>query len=110
MKKLILLLALAAFANCAFSQAKTKKPDTAKDTLVNTATSFKMHYDDLFKRNADDSISPIQQLMINGEMVPTSTKIANGVTYGGIDLSAYTGHDMLVDTARGVVIIRKFLK
>jgi len=109
MKKLILLLALAAFANCAFCQAKPKKPAAVKDTLANSATSFKMHYDDLFKRNADNTISPVQQLMINGEMVPTSTKIANGVTYGGINLMDYTGHDMLVDTARGVVIIRKFL-
>jgi hypothetical protein len=110
MKKLILLLALAAFANCALCQAKTKKPVTRQDTSVDTTTAFKMRYDDLFTRNSDNTISPVRQLMINGEMVPTSTKIAGGVTYGGVDLSAYAGHDMLVDTARGLVIIRKFLK
>ena len=69
-----------------------------------------MHYDDLFKHNADGTISPIRPLEINGEMVGTDTKIATGVKYGGIDLSAYTGHDMLVDTQRSVVIIRQVVK
>ena len=69
-----------------------------------------MHYDDIFKHNADGSISPKQILQINGEMVNTDTKIAAGTKYGGIDLSAYTAHDMMVDTSRGVIIIRQVIK
>ncbi len=69
-----------------------------------------MHYDDLFKHNADGSTSPIRPLEINGEMVGTDTKIVNGLKYGGIVLSAYLDHDMLVDTQRSVVIIRQIIK
>jgi hypothetical protein len=92
-----------------FGQSKTKTTDTGKNKPV-SATAFKMHYDDLFRHNADGTISPVKILQINGEMVNTDTKIAAGVKYGGINLSAYTGHDMLVDTLRGVVIIRQILK
>ena len=69
-----------------------------------------MHYDDLFRHNADGTISPIKILQINGEMVNTDTKIVNGLKYGGIVLSAYLDHDMLVDTQRSVVIIRQIIK
>ncbi|MBS1501279.1 MAG: PAS domain-containing protein [Bacteroidetes bacterium] len=63
-----------------------------------------------FHGNADNSISPMLPLEIHGEMVNTATKIANGVKYGGIEIMRYTGHDALVDTMRGVVIVHKFLK
>jgi hypothetical protein len=109
MKNINLTISLCLFAGLAFGQSKTKTTDTAKNAAV-SKTAFKMHYDDLFRHNADGTISPKQILQINGEMVNTDTKIAVGTKYGGVDLSAYTGHDMLVDTLRGVVIIRQVVK
>jgi hypothetical protein len=109
MKNILLVIVLCLCTVVAFGQSKTKTTDTAKNTSVST-TAFKMHYDDLFKHNADGSTSPIRPLEINGEMVGTDTKIVNGLKYGGIVLSAYPGHDMLVDTQRSVVIIRQVIK
>ena len=105
MKKLIPLLALTLSAAGVFGQSK----GTVKDTTA-SPTAFKMSYDDLFRHNADNSVSPKQPLMINGELVNTDIKITNGVKYGGVYLSNYAGHDMLVDTAKGLVIIRRFIK
>jgi hypothetical protein len=109
MKTTFLAIALCLCTALAFGQSKNKIIDSPKNTSV-SKTAFKMHYDDIFKHNADGTISPKQILQINGEMVNTDTKIAAGAKYGGLDLSAYTGHDMLVDTLRGVVIIRQVLK
>jgi len=106
---IILLLWLSAFAAAAQSK-KDKRVDTADNKPAPTSTMFKMRYDDLFSQNADATWSPKQPLMINGEMVGTDTKLAIGVRYGGIDLLGSSGHDMLVDTARGVVIIRQVVK
>jgi hypothetical protein len=110
MKKIIPVVILALFAQAVFGQSRTKTTDTAKNKPAGAASPFRMHYDDLFKKNPDGSTSPVQPLEINGEMVPTSTKLTNGVKYGGLDLLGNSGHDLLVDTLRGVVIIRKFLK
>lgn len=96
------------FSVPAFSQSKQNTKDTSKN--IAAPSPFRMHYDDLFRKNPDGSTSPVQPLMINGEMVPTSTKLQNGVKYGGLDLLGNSGHDALVDTLRGVVIVRKFLK
>jgi hypothetical protein len=109
MKKIILIAFLILPAIGAFCQARTKKTDTAQNTPVATTTAFRMKYDDLFKHNTDGSVSPAQILQINGEMVNTGVKIARGVLFGGIDLGAAVGHDMLVDTVKGVVIVRKVL-
>ena len=98
------------FTITAFAQSKKKTTDTAKNTPAPSTTSFRMHFDDIFKRNADNTVSPLLPLEINGEMVGTSTKIVGGTKYGGIDISYYTGHDAMVDTLKGVVIIRQFLK
>jgi hypothetical protein len=112
MKAIILIFFGILFAGVAFSQSRAKVRDTAaKNTpAAIPPTAFRMHYDDLFKRNADNSVSPVQPLQINGEIVNTAMRIGPGIKYGGVDIAAYAGHDMLVDTLRGVVIIRKFLK
>jgi len=105
MKTVLLVAFFALFAVCASAQTKSKT-----DTTQPVPSPFRMHFDDLFQKNPDDSTSPKQQLMINGEMVPTSTKLKNGVKYGGLDIMANSGRDLLVDTARGVVIVRGFVK
>jgi len=112
MKKMIVVVVLAFWGGAAWcqSQRQDNTLDTSKNVPVNLTTAFRMHYDDLFKRNTDGSISPTRLLEINGEMVNPSIKIAAGETYGGINISAYGGHDLMVDTAKGVVIVRKFLK
>src|ERR1700739_3457376 len=106
MRRIILLMIYILFSIAAFGQSKPKVVDTPKNI---PSSPFRMHYNDLFKRNADNSVSPVQPLQVNGEIVTTAARIAPGVKYGGIDIAAYAGHDLLVDTLRGVVIIRQFL-
>ena len=111
MKNLLLIPALLLCLHAATAQSKKdKRIDTNANKPTATSSMFRMHYADLFRQNADGTWSPKQPLMINGEMVGTDTKIARGVRYGGIDLLSSFGHDMLVDTAKGVVIIRQVVK
>jgi len=110
MKRFTLATICMLLAIVAVGQSKQKTKDTAQNTPAASTTSFRMRFDDIFKRNADNTVSPRLPLEINGEMVGTSTKIIGGTKYGGIDISYYTGHDALVDTLKGVVIIRQFLK
>jgi hypothetical protein len=109
MKNNLLLMVLICCSAQAFGQSPAKTRDSAKNNL-GPVSPFRMHYDDLFKRNADNTVSPVRPLQVNGEIVNTAVKITPGVKYGGIDLAAYAGHDMLVDTMRGLVIVRQFLK
>ena len=106
--KIILLIAFASmFVTSVSAQAKSKT-DTTNSRLA--PSPFRMHFDDLFKKNPDGSTSPVQPLMINGEMIPTSTKLANGIKYGGLDIMGNAHRDLLVDTLRGVVIVHGFAK
>lgn len=107
MKKLILIAALALSANGAFSQTKAKTTDTAKSPSVTRTASFRVRYDQVFKRNDDGSFSAIQPVQINGETIGSGLPFTRGTTFGGVDVAAHEGHDLLIDTIKSVVIIRK---
>jgi hypothetical protein len=110
MKTIILIAALSLPAMAAYSQTKPSSADSAKASVVSSSTAFKMRFDQVFKRNTDGSYSPIRPIQINGEAVNTGVFITPGVSYGGVDVAAFQGHYLLVDTIRDVYIIRKFLK
>ncbi len=109
---MIIILAIA--SNCAFSQAKTKTKttDTAQraPAAAPSATAFRAKFDDLFKRNNDGSFSPVKPVQINGVVMGSDVPFKAGTTFGGVDVGAYEGHDMLIDTVKSVVIIRSFFK
>ncbi|HWD90547.1 MAG TPA: hypothetical protein VG367_20620 [Mucilaginibacter sp.] len=110
MKTSLLAAFLALFAITATAQSKNKRTDTSKTNAAGSPSPFRMHFSQLFRQNADASWSPVQPLMINGEMVPTSTKLTNGIKYGGLDLMGNQANDLWVDTLKGVVIVHGFAK
>ena len=110
MKKLILLIVLATATIGAFGQFKTKTEDTSKNAPVTTNTAFKVHYDYVFKRNTDGSYTTQYPVQINGDIIGSGSSFSAGTSFGGVDVSTYAGHDLMIDTVRSVVIIRKFLK
>lgn len=108
MKKLILLIALAITSIGAFGQAKTN--DTSKNTPGTTNTAFRVKYDYVFKRNPDGSYTAQYPVQINGDIIGSGASFPPGRSFGGIDVAAYAGHDILIDTVNKVIIIRRFLK
>jgi len=108
MKKLILLTVLIVGTVTAFGQARTK--DTSKNTPVTTNTAFRVKYDYVFKRNSDGSYTTQYPVQINGDIIGSGTSFPPGTPFGGVDVAAHAGHDLLIDTVRRVVIIRRFLK
>lgn len=109
MKKLILLIVLAIATIDAFGQAKTKTGDTSKNTPVTTNTAFRVHYDYVFKRNTDGSYTTQYPVQVNGDIIGSGASFPAGTSFGGVDVAAYAGHDLIIDTVKRVVIIRKFL-
>lgn len=107
MKKLILIAAFGLTTNFVFGQTRSKTPDTAKSPSVTRPQSFRVKYDQVFKRNTDGSFSAIQTVQINGETIGAGLAFTSGTTFGGVDVAAQEGHDLLIDTIKKVIIIRK---
>lgn len=110
MKIATLIIVLAGLAVNASGQTQKRQTGSDRDTTSSTATAFRMQFDQVFKRNTDGSFSPLVPIQINGEAVNTGVQITSGIGYGGVDVTLYQGHYLLVDTIKGVYIIRKFLK
>ena len=80
----------------------------AAGTTTNTA--FRVKFDDVFKRNTDGSYSTLYPVQINGDIIGSGASFPVGTPFGGVDVGAYAGHDIMIDTVNRVVIIRRFLK
>ncbi len=106
MKKLISLIILAVWFNSVISQTKSKTTEANRDTVARTSP-FRISFDKVFRRNTDGSFSPMHPVQINGEYMGTGVPFIQGTYFGGVDVGSYSGHDLLIDTIRGVIIIRK---
>jgi hypothetical protein len=112
MKKLMLVTLLALLADGAFCQSKSKTTDTAKNNNNSetiSPTSFKVSFDYLFKRNFDGTFSPNFPIQVNGEIMGAGAPFTKIQAFGGINVGAYEGHSIMIDTIGKVVLIRKFL-
>ena len=96
-------------AQKALCQSKPAARDTTKTATGNTSTAFKVHFDYVFKRNGDGSLMTMHPVQINGEIIGSGLTFDPGTKYGGVNIGAYQGHDLLIDTVRNVVLIRKVL-
>jgi len=110
MKRIILSAILTLSTVLAFGQSKAKAKDTSANTPTITNTAFKVNYDYVFKRNSDGSYSALFPVQVNGDIIGSGIPFTQGTPFGGVDVAAHAGHDLLIDTVKGVVIIRKFLK
>ena len=109
MKKLLLSIALIMSASFAFCQTKTDSPKTSVSNVSNTA--FRVKFDDLFISNPNGSVTPKYRTQVGGvTMGPGGVAFQSGVSMGGLDIAANKGHDMLIDTVKGIVIIRGIFK
>jgi hypothetical protein len=110
MKRIILSIILTISTILAFGQSKAKTKDTAANIPTITNTAFKVRYDYVFKRNSDGTYSALYPVQVNGDIIGSGIPFAQGTPFGGVDVAAHAGHDLLIDTVKGVIIIRKFLK
>lgn len=108
MKKLFFALVLTVAVNSAFSQTKVNKNSSDSLTRQSIAPRQPMiaQFDQIFKTNVDGSISPRYVVQVGGVTMSPGVAFGQGVSMGGVDIAAYKGHDLLVDTAKGVVILK----
>jgi hypothetical protein len=113
MKKMILALTLAAAANCAFGQTKQDKDPknvTGNQLPAIPHSPMVAKFNQIFKTNDNGSISPIYITQVGGVTMNPGVAFTPGVSMGGLDIASYKGHDLLVDTAKGVVILKGIYK
>jgi hypothetical protein len=65
-----------------------------------------MSFDELFRRNADGTISPRIPVHINGVTMVPGGEIGGGVNLGGVDLTQFVDMDLDVEIQEGVHAIR----
>jgi hypothetical protein len=109
MKKLVLIVFISILTGRGFCQSNLKTADSANRTAAVPASSYKVSFDYIFKRNFDGSFSPNFTVQVNGETMGAGVPFYRGTSFGGINVGAYEGHSLMIDTIKNVVLIRKFL-
>ncbi|HWD88347.1 MAG TPA: hypothetical protein VG367_09490 [Mucilaginibacter sp.] len=109
MKKIISLVIIVFLAKIAFGQ--TKPDSNSKPSASSSQTAFRVKFEDVFTNNSNGSITPKYRTQIGGVIMgPGGVSFGQGVSMGGVDIALYKGHDLLIDTLKGVVIIRNIFK
>ena len=67
---------------------------------------MRVRFSDVFRKNPDGSISPRSQVYINGLTMGPGMAFAKGVSFGGMDLTAFADKDLEVEQKDGVVHIQ----
>jgi len=65
----------------------------------------RMEFDSIFIRNQDGTLEPRQVVRIGGVTMGPGVKFGEGVSFGGIDLTKFTGRAFEVQTDSGVLVI-----
>ena len=65
----------------------------------------RLNFYQIFKVNTDGSIEPLQLVRIGGVQMGPGVRFGRGVSFGGINLSQYSGRDFQVEDQSGVLII-----
>lgn len=106
----MLIAILASLADGAFCQTKSRIDNVVvKNTAVTSTSAFKVSFDYVFKRNFDGTFSPNFPVQVNGEIMGAGAPFTRIQAFGGVNVGAYEGHSILIDTIGKVVLIRKFL-
>lgn len=103
MKKIVLTSLVALIGYLGYGQSKI---DSAQKATQQSKTAFRVSFETVFKTNTDGSISPKYQTQVGGVIMGPGVAMNNGVSMGGFDVQMYRGHDLSIDTLKGVVIIR----
>jgi len=106
MKKLLLATLFSFAVSLGFAQ--TNDIQAKKDTLQlkNERSIIRARFDQIFKENENGSFTPIYTTNVNGTIMTPGVSFSPGVSFGGLDLSTLKGHDLAIDTVKGVVIIK----
>jgi hypothetical protein len=78
--------------------AKKKKHTNMKEQTNNI---INVHFDQLFTKNSDGSISPKVPLIIRGVGINPGVRFTKGVSFAGVDISTLEGKILQVDTSNG---------
>lgn len=67
---------------------------------------IKLNFEAVFKKNEDNTISPKQKVRISNIEISPNALIKKGIAVGGIDIAAFEGHDLQVETDGDILVIK----
>ncbi len=58
---------------------------------------MRVPFDDVFQANQNGSYSPKAKVKIGGVMMTPGVAFTRGVSFSGVDIAKYAGHDLEID-------------
>ena len=65
----------------------------------------RINFYQIFKINPDGSIEPLRSIRIGGVQMGPGVRFGRGVSFGGIDLSNFIGHDFSAREENGILVL-----
>jgi hypothetical protein len=110
MKKLIFALLLVMFSGLAFSQEKpakkSKKRDTTQTREKVERKLFAVKFYTIFKEEPNGDITALYPVKIGYYTIDKGGSFPVGGSINGVSLDDIKGHELLIDTVKGVVIYK----
>jgi hypothetical protein len=67
-------------------------------------------FDAIFLTNPDGSLSPRRVIRVNNVTIGPGVSFGHGVSFGGVDFTAYRNFDIAAEDTDGVLVIKGFYK
>lgn len=69
---------------------------------------MRYRFDEIFRRNPDNTLTPIRPVHVNGVTFGYGVTFGRGVAFGGINFFNFQGQDIEADEIDGILNIRGF--
>ena len=110
MKKVLLMLILVLLSGSVFCQVKpakkTKKRDTIKVVDVAERKLLTVKFSTIFKEEPNGDYTALYPVKINFYTIDKGGSFPAGGSIGGVTFESIKGHNLLIDTVKGVVIYK----
>lgn len=67
---------------------------------------MRYNFNEIFRENADGSISPVKRLRVGGVILGPDVAIRAGVAFGGVDFFQFKGHEIEADIDGEIFVIK----
>ena len=67
---------------------------------------MRVAFSDVFQTNLNGSVTPITTVNIGGVTMGPGVVFTRGVSFSGVDIASYVGHDLEIERQGNVVVIK----
>ena len=67
---------------------------------------MRYNFNEIFRENSDDSISPIKRIRVGGVILGPEVTIGAGVAFGGVNFYQFKGHEIEADQDGEILVLK----